>query len=43
MQWARADEREAKRKDRREENTGGEELNAYNAMFKNLADGKRVE
>lgn len=43
VQWARADEREAKRKDRREENTGGEELNAYNAMLKNLADGKRVE
>jgi putative copper resistance protein D len=43
VQWARADEREAKRKDRREENTGGEELAAYNAMLKNLADGKRVE
>ncbi|MET7998558.1 cytochrome c oxidase assembly protein [Amycolatopsis sp. NPDC005232] len=43
VQWARADEREAKRKDRREENTGGEELAAYNAMLKNLADGKRAE
>ncbi|QRP48195.1 cytochrome c oxidase assembly protein [Amycolatopsis sp. FDAARGOS 1241] len=43
VQWARADEREAKRKDRREENTGGEELAAYNAMLKNLAEGKRVE
>ncbi|WP_329065146.1 cytochrome c oxidase assembly protein [Amycolatopsis sp. NBC_01480] len=43
VQWARADEREAKRKDRREETTGGEELAAYNAMLKNLADGKRVE
>ena len=43
VQWARADEREAKRKDRREETTGGEELAAYNAMLKNLADGKRAE
>ncbi|MFI5613348.1 cytochrome c oxidase assembly protein [Amycolatopsis sp. NPDC051903] len=43
VQWARADEREAKRKDRREENTGGEELAAYNAMLKNLAQGKQVE
>ncbi|MDT8914446.1 cytochrome c oxidase assembly protein [Amycolatopsis sp. PS_44_ISF1] len=43
VQWARADEREARRKDRREENTGGEELAAYNAMLKNLADGKRAE
>ncbi|MFD2468901.1 cytochrome c oxidase assembly protein [Amycolatopsis silviterrae] len=43
VQWARQDEREAKRRDRREENTGGEELAAYNAMLKNLADGKRAE
>ncbi|PFG50219.1 putative copper resistance protein D [Amycolatopsis sulphurea] len=43
VQWARADEREAKRRDRREENTGDEELTAYNAMLKNLAQGKRSE
>ncbi|WP_208720004.1 cytochrome c oxidase assembly protein [Amycolatopsis circi] len=43
VQWARQDEREAKRRDRREETTGGEELAAYNAMLKNLADGKRAE
>ncbi|MFD8497500.1 cytochrome c oxidase assembly protein [Amycolatopsis sp. NPDC059657] len=42
VQWARADEREAKRKDRREAATGDEDLNAYNAMLKQLADkGKR--
>ncbi|MGW7535144.1 cytochrome c oxidase assembly protein [Amycolatopsis sp. NPDC054798] len=43
VQWARQDEREAKRRDRREETTGGEELAAYNAMLKNLAEGKRAE
>ncbi|GAA1030831.1 cytochrome c oxidase assembly protein [Amycolatopsis albidoflavus] len=43
VQWARQDEREAKRRDRREENTGGEVLAAYNAMLKNLAEGKRAE
>ncbi|WSE25917.1 cytochrome c oxidase assembly protein [Amycolatopsis rhabdoformis] len=43
VQWARADEREAKRKDRREETTGGEELAAYNAMLKNMAEGRRAE
>ncbi len=43
VQWARQDEREAKRRDRREESTGGEELAAYNAMLKNLAEGKRAE
>ncbi|GAA3580664.1 cytochrome c oxidase assembly protein [Amycolatopsis ultiminotia] len=43
VQWARADEREAKRRDRREEHTGDEELTAYNAMLKDLAQGKRVE
>ncbi|HEY3472399.1 MAG TPA: cytochrome c oxidase assembly protein [Amycolatopsis sp.] len=41
VQWARQDEREAKRRDRREAATGDEELNAYNAMLKNLAEGKR--
>jgi putative copper resistance protein D len=43
VQWARQDEREAKRRDRREAVTGDEELNAYNAMLKNLADGKRAD
>ncbi|MBB4689457.1 cytochrome c oxidase assembly protein [Amycolatopsis jiangsuensis] len=43
VQWARADEREAKRRDRREASTGDEELTAYNAMLKNLAQGKRSE
>ena len=38
VQWARADEREAKRKDRREEATGESDLAAYNAMLKHLAD-----
>ncbi|HVW43346.1 MAG TPA: cytochrome c oxidase assembly protein [Amycolatopsis sp.] len=38
VQWARADEREAKRKDRREEATGEEDLAAYNAMLKQMAD-----
>jgi putative copper resistance protein D len=41
VQWSRQDEREAKRRDRREAATGDEELNAYNAMLKNLAEGKR--
>ncbi|MEU5262301.1 cytochrome c oxidase assembly protein [Amycolatopsis sp. NPDC021455] len=43
VQWARQDEREAKRRDRREAATGDEELNAYNAMLKNLAEGKRAD
>ncbi|WP_246338655.1 cytochrome c oxidase assembly protein [Amycolatopsis endophytica] len=38
VQWARADAREAKRKDRREEASGDQELAAYNAMLKQLAD-----
>jgi putative copper resistance protein D len=41
VQWSRQDEREAKRRDRREAVTGDEELNAYNAMLKNLAEGNR--
>ncbi|MEC3978431.1 cytochrome c oxidase assembly protein [Amycolatopsis sp. H20-H5] len=42
VQWARADEREAKRSDRREEVTGDADLHAYNAMLKKLAEpGKR--
>ena len=38
VQWARADEREAKRKDRRADQTGDADLEAYNAMLKQLAD-----
>jgi cytochrome c oxidase assembly factor CtaG/putative copper export protein len=38
VQWARADDREAKRNDRREEATGDADLAAYNAMLKQLAD-----
>jgi len=43
VQWTRSDEREAKRRDRREEATGDAELAAYNAMLKQLAqrDGSR--
>jgi putative copper resistance protein D len=36
-QWARADEREARRMDRREEATGDADLAAYNAMLKQMA------
>jgi len=43
VQWARQDEREAKRQDRREDVTGDADLNAYNAMLKNLAEGKRAD
>ena len=43
VQCARQDEREAKRRDRREAATGDEELVAYNAMLKKLAEGKRVD
>jgi putative copper resistance protein D len=44
VQWARADEREARRSDRREEATGGADLAAYNAMLKQLSQpGKRTE
>jgi putative copper resistance protein D len=44
VQWARADEREARRSDRREEATGGADLAAYNAMLKHLSQpGKRAE
>lgn len=44
VQWARADEREARRSDRREEASGGADLAAYNAMLKQLSQpGKRAE
>jgi cytochrome c oxidase assembly factor CtaG/putative copper export protein len=42
VQWARADDREARRNDRREEATGDADLAAYNAMLKQLADGPAV-
>lgn len=38
VQWARSDTREAVRKDRSESRTGDEDLSAYNAMLKKLAD-----
>jgi putative copper resistance protein D len=38
VQWARADDREAKRTDRRLDSGGGDELDAYNAMLKQMAD-----
>ncbi|MFD6066401.1 MULTISPECIES: cytochrome c oxidase assembly protein [Amycolatopsis] len=41
VQWARQDEREARRRDRREEASGDADLNAYNAMLKKLADQGR--
>ncbi len=38
VQWAQADAREASRTDRREKITGDDELAAYNAMLKKLAE-----
>lgn len=38
VQWARADEREARRVDRREDATGDSDLAAYNAMLKQMAE-----
>lgn len=40
VQWMRTDRKEAARHDRREERTGDEELEAYNAMLQGLADGR---
>ncbi|MEU6646948.1 cytochrome c oxidase assembly protein [Saccharomonospora sp. NPDC046836] len=42
-QWARADEREARRRDRREEATGEQDLAAYNAMLKQLSEHKEPQ
>ena len=39
FQWWRADQRDAKRYDRKEERSGDEELEAYNAMLAGLAEG----
>jgi putative copper resistance protein D len=36
-QWARADEREARRSDRKADSDGDEELEAYNAMLRKMA------
>jgi cytochrome c oxidase assembly factor CtaG/putative copper export protein len=38
VQWARADERTARREDRRADADGDADLNAYNAMLRQLAD-----
>lgn len=37
IQWTRADEREARRRDRREDATGEQDLQAYNAMLRRMA------
>lgn len=42
VQWSRADDREARRKDRREDASGDAELTAYNAMLRKLAEGRPV-
>ncbi len=41
IQWSRADEREARRTDRRADADGDGDLKAYNAMLRQLADGDR--
>jgi putative copper resistance protein D len=41
VQWARADERSARRADRKADADGDAELNAYNAMLRQLADSDR--
>ncbi|UVS77589.1 cytochrome c oxidase assembly protein [Actinokineospora sp. UTMC 2448] len=40
VQWARADDREARRSDRRVDSGDSDELEAYNAMLKKMADRK---
>ena len=40
VQWARADDREARRTDRRVDTGDADDLDAYNAMLKKLADRK---
>ncbi|PPK69004.1 cytochrome c oxidase assembly protein [Actinokineospora auranticolor] len=39
-QWSRADDREARRSDRRVDEGTSDDLDAYNAMLKQMADGK---
>ena len=41
VQWARTDEREARRRDRRADRDGDAELEAYNAHLQRLADAAR--
>jgi putative copper resistance protein D len=41
MQWARADDREARRADRRADADGDADLKAYNAMLRKFAEGER--
>jgi cytochrome c oxidase assembly factor CtaG len=41
LQWSRADEREAKRRDRHADADGDPELEAYNAMLRKLAERDR--
>ncbi len=41
VQWSRADDREARRSDRRVDGGDADDLDAYNAMLKQMADGKR--
>ncbi|MQA08829.1 MAG: copper resistance protein CopD [Pseudonocardiaceae bacterium] len=41
VQWSRADEREAKRRDRRADQDGEADLAAYNEMLRQLSEGKR--
>src|SRR5207302_1437238 len=44
VQWARADDREAKRRDRRADASGDAELAAYNEMLRQMAEqGKRPQ
>lgn len=40
VQWARADDREARRTDRRVDSGDSDDLDAYNAMLKQMADPK---
>ncbi|GAA3052539.1 cytochrome c oxidase assembly protein [Actinokineospora globicatena] len=40
VQWSRADDREARRSDRRVDEGTSDDLDAYNAMLRELADGK---
>ncbi|GLZ37775.1 copper resistance protein D [Actinokineospora sp. NBRC 105648] len=40
VQWSKADDREARRSDRRVDEGAADDLDAYNAMLKQMADGK---
>ncbi|WP_253886642.1 cytochrome c oxidase assembly protein [Actinokineospora diospyrosa] len=41
VQWSRADDREARRSDRRVDEGTADDLDAYNAMLRQLAEGKQ--